>query len=163
MREAPSTASPGVADGASGPGAPRRHALLRSGEPGLAFRASTSGARCRSITGRRKEWSPFAGIPVLLRIGRHASVLTLGAVRPGGDVPRLTIGNLDDHVVNRLEERAQANRRSLEGEIRHVLTERVNPRSRIVQFRARVQQIASLTAGTTQTDSVALLREDRDR
>lgn len=81
----------------------------------------------------------------------------------GGDVARLTIGNLDDHVIGRLQERAQANQRSLEGEIRHVLTERVNPRSRILQVRARVEQIASLTAGTPQTDSVALLREDRDR
>ena len=76
---------------------------------------------------------------------------------------RLTIGNLDDHVIYRLQERAQANERSLEGEIRHVLTERVKPRSRILQFRARVQQIAALTAGTPQTNSVALLREDRDR
>ena len=76
---------------------------------------------------------------------------------------RLTIGNLDDHVISRLQERAQAKGRSLEGEIQHVLTERVNPRSRILQFRARVQQIAALTAGTPQTDSVALLREDRDR
>ena len=76
---------------------------------------------------------------------------------------RLTIGNLDDHVISRLQQRAQANERSLEGEIRHVLTERVNPRSRIVQFRARVQKVAALTAGTSQTDSVALLREDRDR
>ena len=76
---------------------------------------------------------------------------------------RLTIGNIDDHVLDRLQERARANQRSLEGEIRHVLAERVNPRSRILQFRERVQQIASLTAGTPQTDSVALLREDRDR
>ena len=76
---------------------------------------------------------------------------------------RLTIGKLDDHVIDRLQERALANQRSLEGEIRHVLTERVNPRSRIVQFRERVQQIAALTAGTPQTDSVVLLREDRDR
>jgi plasmid stability protein len=75
----------------------------------------------------------------------------------------LTIGNLDDHVIYRLQERAQANERSLEGEIRHVLTECVNPRSRIAQFRARVLQIAALTAGTPQSDSVALLREDRDR
>ena len=82
---------------------------------------------------------------------------------PGGSVARLTIGNLDDHVIDRLQERARANQRSLEVEIRHVLTERVNPRSRIVRFRERVQQIASLTAGTPQTDSVALLREDRDR
>ena len=76
---------------------------------------------------------------------------------------RLTIGNIDDHVLDRLQERARANQRSLEPEIRHVLAERVNPRSRILQFRERVQQIASLTAGTPQTDSVALLREDRDR
>ena len=76
---------------------------------------------------------------------------------------RLTIGDIDDHVIDRLQERARVNQRSLEGEIRHVLTERVNPRSRILQFRERVQQIASLTAGTPQTDSVALLREDRDR
>jgi len=52
-------------------------------------------------------------------------------------VARLTIGDLDDHVIYRLQERAQANEHSLEGEIRHVLTERANPRSRIVQFRAR--------------------------
>lgn len=76
---------------------------------------------------------------------------------------RLTIGNIDDHVLDRLQKRAQANRRSLEGEVQHVLTERVNPRSRIIQFRARAQEIAALTAGTPQTDSVALLREDRDR
>lgn len=76
---------------------------------------------------------------------------------------RVTIGDLDDHVIGRLQERARANQRSLEGEIRHLLTERVNPRSHIVRFRARVQQIASLTAGTTRTNSVALLREDRDR
>ena len=75
----------------------------------------------------------------------------------------LTIGDLDDHVIDRLQARAQANRRSLEGEIRHVLTERMNPRSGIIQFRARAQQLAALTAGTTQTDSAALLREDRDR
>ena len=76
---------------------------------------------------------------------------------------RLTIGNIDDHVLDRLQERARANQRSLEGEIRHVLAERVNPRPRILQFRERVQKIASLTAGAPQTDSVALLREDRDR
>ena len=75
----------------------------------------------------------------------------------------LTIDDIDDHVLDRLQERARANQRSLEGEIRHVLAERVNPRSRILQFREHVQQIASLTAGTPQTDSVALLREDRDR
>ena len=86
-----------------------------------------------------------------------------GIVDLDGSVARLTIGNIDDDVLDRLQERARTNQRSLEGEIRHVLAERVNPRSRILQFRERVQQIASLTAGTPQTDSVTLLREDRDR
>lgn len=75
----------------------------------------------------------------------------------------LTIRNLDDHVIDQLKEQAKANHRSLEGEIRHVLTERVDRRLRIVQFRERTQEIAARTAGTLQTDSVALLREDRDR
>ena len=75
----------------------------------------------------------------------------------------LTIRNLDDHVIDQLKEQAKANHRSLEGEVRHVLTERVDRRLRIVQFRERTREIAVRTAGTLQTDSVALLREDRDR
>ena len=75
----------------------------------------------------------------------------------------LTIRNLDEHVIDQLKEQAKANHRSLEGEIRHVLTERVDRRLRIVQFRERTREIAARTARTLQTDSVALLREDRDR
>lgn len=75
----------------------------------------------------------------------------------------LTIRNLDDHVIDLLKKQAKANQRSLEGEIRHMLTERVDRRSRIIRFRERTQEIASMTAATPQTDSVALLRADRDR
>ena len=75
----------------------------------------------------------------------------------------LTIRNLDDHVIDLLKKQAKANQRSLEGEIRHMLTERVDRRSRIIRFRERTQEIASMTAATPQTDSVALLRDDRDR
>ena len=95
--------------------------------------------------------------------GEHyASVLT-AATSEGKPVGNLTIRNLDDHVIDELKEQAKANHRSLEGEIRHVLTERVDRRLRIGQFRERTRAIAALTAGTPQADSVFSLREDRDR
>lgn len=75
----------------------------------------------------------------------------------------LTIRNVDDHVIAQLKEQAKANHRSLEGEIRHLLTERADRRSRIVRFRDRTRRIASITIGTPQTDSVILIRGDRDR
>ena len=75
----------------------------------------------------------------------------------------LTIRNLDDRVIDRLKAQAKANQRSLEGEIRHMLAEQVDRRSRMAGFRQRTQRLASMTAGTPQTDSVTLLRVDRDR
>ena len=75
----------------------------------------------------------------------------------------LTIRNLDDRVIERLEAQARNNGRSLEGEIRHMLTERADRRLRIAAFRERTRELASATAGTSQTDSAALLRADRDR
>ena len=75
----------------------------------------------------------------------------------------LTIRNLDDRVIERLKAQTRANQRSLEGEIRHVLTRQVDRAGRIAEFRERTQQLVSLTAGTPQSDSVELLREDRDR
>ena len=75
----------------------------------------------------------------------------------------LTIRNLDDRVIDRLKAQAKANQRSLEGEIRHLLTQKADRPGRIADFRERTRQLVSLTAGTPQTDSVELLREDRDR
>ncbi len=75
----------------------------------------------------------------------------------------LTIRNLDDRIIDRLKAQAKANQRSLEGEVRHVLTEQVDRRSRLAGFRERTQQLASGTAGRPQADSVTLLRADRDR
>ena len=74
----------------------------------------------------------------------------------------LTIRNLDDRVIEHFKARARANGRSLEGEIRHVLTERADRRLRIAGFRERTRELAS-AAGTPQTDSAVLLRADRDR
>ena len=75
----------------------------------------------------------------------------------------LTIRNLDDRVIELLRIQAKANQRSLEGEIRFMLTQQVDRRTRIAGFRERTGEIARMTAGTPQTDSATLLREDRDR
>ena len=75
----------------------------------------------------------------------------------------LTIRNLDDRIIEQLKVKAKQHHRSLEGEIRHLLTQQVDRLGRIVDFRERTRKIASLTTGTRQTDSVKLLREDRDR
>ena len=75
----------------------------------------------------------------------------------------LTIRNLDDRIIEQLKVQAKQHHRSLEGEIRHLLTQQVDRLGRIVDFRERTRNIASFTTGTRQTDSVKLLREDRDR
>ena len=75
----------------------------------------------------------------------------------------LTIRDLDDRVIERLKAQAQANQRSLEDEIRYVLTQQVGRRVRVAAFRERTRQIAQMTTGTRQTDSAVLLREDRSR
>ena len=75
----------------------------------------------------------------------------------------LTIRNLDDRVIEHLKMQARENGRSLEGEIRHMLTERADRRLRIAGFRERTRELASATADTPQTDSAVLLRADRDR
>lgn len=79
----------------------------------------------------------------------------------------LTIRNLDDGVIETLKAQAKANQRSLEAEVRYVLTQRADQRVRMADFRERTASIAAMTADTaskaTQTDSVTLLREDRER
>lgn len=75
----------------------------------------------------------------------------------------LTIRNLDDRVIEGLKAQATANRRSLEGEVRHLLIQRVDRRGRIDSFRERTRRLAASTGGAVRTDSVDLLREDRMR
>ena len=54
----------------------------------------------------------------------------------------LTVRNLDDRVIEQLKAQAKANQRSLEGEIRYVLTQQADRRARIAGFRERTPQIA---------------------
>ncbi len=79
----------------------------------------------------------------------------------------LTIRNLDDEVVKRLKKKAKDNGRSLEAELRLLLSEEAQRPSRHpsrgAELRARAERIAAMTPDVPQTDSVELLREDRDR
>jgi plasmid stability protein len=75
----------------------------------------------------------------------------------------LTIRNLDDTVVERLKTRAKKNDRSLEAEVRTILK---NAAGRLSGTEARTlaERITAMTPkGVKQTDSVELIREDRDR
>ena len=47
--------------------------------------------------------------------------------------------------------------------MRYLLTQRVDRRVRMADFRERSAEIARMSADTPQTDSVELLREDRER
>ena len=73
----------------------------------------------------------------------------------------VTIRNLDDEVVARLKDRAKANRRSLEAELREILTRAAG----VVtgeEFRQLAERVALQTPNVPQTDSTQLIREDRD-
>ena len=74
----------------------------------------------------------------------------------------LTIRNLNDAVIDRLKAQAKANERSLEGEVRHVLTREAGYLG-VVEFLARADSLAATTTDTKQTDSTVLIREDRNR
>ncbi len=75
----------------------------------------------------------------------------------------VTIRNLDDAVVGKLKAQAKANHRSLEAELRELLSAEVRRREQMRRFRVRADRIAAMTPRIPQTDSARLLREDRDR
>ena len=75
----------------------------------------------------------------------------------------LTVRNLDDNVIEALKMHAKANQRSLEAEVRYLLTQRVDRHIRTQDFRERTLRLTRTTPDVPQTDSVELLREDRDR
>ncbi len=76
----------------------------------------------------------------------------------------VTIRNLDDGVVERLKAQAKAHHRSLEAELRHVLTQAAAQHERMAAFRRDAARIRARTPkDRLQTDSTLLIREDRDR
>ncbi len=75
----------------------------------------------------------------------------------------VTIRNLDDSTVEELKQQAKSHNRSLEAELREILSNAVQMRKRRREFRARADRIAAMTPDVPQTDSTLLIREDRDR
>ena len=75
----------------------------------------------------------------------------------------VTIRNLDESTVEALKAQAQANNRSLEAELRDVLTDVAARSRRQLWFYEEAERIAAMTLDVPQTDSVDLLREDRER
>lgn len=75
----------------------------------------------------------------------------------------LTIRNVEDSVVERLKNKASQSGRSLEAEVREVLRQAANRRTREEMLRMADRIAAMTPKGVIQTDSVDLLREDRDR
>ena len=73
----------------------------------------------------------------------------------------LTIRNLDDDVVAKLKAQAKAHHRSLEAELRTLLSEAAARPSR-EEFRRIAARIRAMTPDVPQTDSALLIREDRD-
>lgn len=74
----------------------------------------------------------------------------------------VTIRNLDDEIVEKLKYRAKRHNRSLEAELRQLLTDAVQ-RGTKNDLWELADRIAALTPDVSQTDSAELLREDRDR
>jgi len=74
----------------------------------------------------------------------------------------ITIRNLDGEVVKQLKARAEANKRSLEAELRDVLAT-VAREGRAFDLRAYAARIAAMTPKRAQTDSGRLLKTDRRR
>jgi plasmid stability protein len=77
---------------------------------------------------------------------------------------QVLVRDLDAKVIESLKKRALKNRRSLQGELKMILEEASrNSSLRIDEFIARTKKIRNRTSGRPQTDSAALIREDRER
>lgn len=74
---------------------------------------------------------------------------------------QILVRNIDDGVVERLKARARTNNRSLEAEVRQILEQ--SAKFDLSQARQIVMERRKKLQGRKFTDSVDLIREDRDR
>ena len=74
---------------------------------------------------------------------------------------QVIVRNLDENVVARLKRRAADNHRSLEQELRLILSQAAS--SDLAEFRKYAAASRASLSDRPQTDSVDLIREDRDR
>jgi antitoxin FitA len=74
---------------------------------------------------------------------------------------QVIVRNLPDEVVARLKARAAGRRRSLEQELREIVSEAARPsREEII---AEIDRIRAMTPGKLASNSTDMIREDRDR
>ena len=74
---------------------------------------------------------------------------------------QVIVRHLEDETVRLLKERARRKGQSLEQELREVLA--AAARQDLAECKEQAAAIRARYQGTLQTDSVRLLREDRDR
>lgn len=76
----------------------------------------------------------------------------------------ITVRRLGDQVVKRLKDRAKSNGRSMEEEVRQILSAAVEaPQERErIDFWERAAELRRMTSPSRQTPSEILIREDRD-
>jgi len=75
---------------------------------------------------------------------------------------QILVRDLDSATVKRLKEKARQHNRSLQGEVKAIL-ERDASFYTMAEARAAALRWQKRTAGRKQSDSVELLREDRER
>jgi plasmid stability protein len=73
----------------------------------------------------------------------------------------LTIRSLDDALYGRLRQRAKANRRSLEAEVREILSENAPPHDALIEDLVAFHKEMAAKHGHL-PDSVGLIRKMRD-
>lgn len=74
---------------------------------------------------------------------------------------QVSVRNLDDRVIAALKAKAELHGQSLEQELRSILSKAALPN--VHERIALADRIRSLTPKRRQTDSTALIREDRNR
>ena len=81
-------------------------------------------------------------------------------------MPEVLVRNLEEAVVERLKARARDNGRSLQAELKLILEQAARPapaRPSRAEYRALADQVRASLMNQPQTDSAALLAEDRAR
>jgi polyhydroxyalkanoate synthesis regulator phasin len=73
---------------------------------------------------------------------------------------QLTVRNLSDDVIRELKARAKRHDRSLEAEVRRILSESVRPS--IGQLRAEIDEFRERLRGKVKGDSTKIIRAARD-
>ena len=76
---------------------------------------------------------------------------------------QVLIRDLDDEVVKALKKRAEQNHRSLQRELKAIITEAARPRRIDPKLLARIDALRNSLKGRIHGDSVDLIRKERER